>query len=513
MSHVRRVCWLRVVLLVVLLPGLVIAPGFALDSASAQENETTGDGPFSDNGENNESEAESGGDGNESDDNATDDGISNGGIGEERDDPAPDNSSGNETDDSIGGGGGGGGFGFSQLDPRNIATAMVNHVVEWIDEHARSTFESVLEGSVEFALGTPTMDNDGWMSVFGSPTTDHYDALYDEIYIGAVSPLVLFLIVLSIMVVATVLPFGPILNSYQASSWALLILGGTIAFALSWPITSAMHLAADSIASWLGPDGAQLLDNLPELASTSGLAAAGGIYLFGWFEAMVFALLWGFRYTLLVMVMPFLFPFALSLALLGPHRVLRRLGSMFIWSYVGLLIMPWPTALLFKAAISIDWSIGQSGLSAVILTLGTLFVAILLPLVIMKATFLTNALMAGSAGAVGDGLRRRSEMGYDVKAPQQARYAGSRARDIASNGRSAAQSRAVNLGQRVGLLSGESGPRLDSRVHKGRGAGSTQAERTTMVRQASRDQGSSRRSIGQIGSHRTDVDAYRRMSD
>ncbi|WP_114579420.1 hypothetical protein [Saliphagus sp. LR7] len=508
----RRVSWFRVILLIGLVPGLVLAPGIGLDGVTAQEggNETDDDGPVPDVEDDNESDDGGGGD-----ENASGGGILDGGRGDEVADQEGDDADDNESDDEGGIGRGGGGFGFSQLDPRNIAVAMVNHVVEWIDETAQSTFEAILEGSIEFATSTPTMDNDGWMGVFGTPTDDHYNALYDEIYIGAVSPVVLFFMVLSIMVVATILPFGTFFNSYQASSWALMIMGGIVAFALAWPLTSLLHLAADSIASWFGPTTEELTANLPQLGSAS-VAAAGGIYLFGWLKAIVFALLWGFRWTLLYMVMPFLFPFAISFALLGPHKIVRRIGSLFIWSYIGLLIMPIPAAVLFSAAISIEWGFNASGMAGVILTLGTLVIAILVPLAIMKAMFVTNALMAGSAGAIGAGLQRRSRMGYDVKTPQQARHAGGRARDIVSGGAAASRSRAVNIGERIGLISTEKEPSLDPRVHKrGPGAGSTQAERTTMVRQASRDreQASSARAVGSIGGRRDDVDAYRQVSD
>lgn len=504
----RRSGWFRVVLLVILLPGLLIAPGADVVTAQEEDNESDDDGPLSDD----DDEADDEGDvANETVDDAEnesdDDGIAHGGVVS----PGVSETTSDDDDDDSGG------LGLrdraSQMDPRNLPQELVNHVVEWVDERAGDAFESFLENSIEFATGTPTMDNDGWMRIFGEPTDDHYNALYDEIYIGAVSPIVLFFMVLSIMVVATILPFGSFFNSYRASSWALMIMGGIVAFALSWPISSFMHLAADSVASWFAPDGDVLTDNLPQLSS-GGLAAAGGIYLFGWLKAAIFALLWGFRWVLLYMVMPFLFPFALSFALLGPHKIIRRIGSLLIWSYIGLLIMPIPAGLLFSAAISINWGVGASGMAGVILTLGTLMIAILVPIAIMKAMFVTNTLMAGSAGAIGAGLQRRDRMGYDMKTPQQAKHAGGRARNIVSSSTAASRSRAMNIGERVGLISNEKEPSLDPRIHnRSRGTGSTQAERTTMVRQASREQTSSRRSIGSIGGRRDDVNAYRQVSD
>ncbi|MEM4782006.1 MAG: hypothetical protein QXG03_10670, partial [Halalkalicoccus sp.] len=206
----RRSGWFRVVLFVVLLPGLIFAPG--VDTVGADEHDddidvSDDDGPLPDDeADDDEADDETGVDeevDNETDEveedveNASDEaGVDSGGEA-----PRPDRYGTDSDDDEAEDDDGGsdiidrGSDVVGQADPRNLPENLVNYVASWVEEHAASTFEEILEGSVEFAVSTPTMDNDGWMGIFGEPTDDLYEPLYDEIYIGAVSPVVLFLMV------------------------------------------------------------------------------------------------------------------------------------------------------------------------------------------------------------------------------------------------------------------------------------------------------------------------------
>ena len=473
----RRGRWFFAVLLVALLvSGLAVAPGLSL---AQSENETVGtDGEPGDGGDIDVTVTDSDGNesgGNESGEGEDDDGLLGG-------DGAPSGTTGTGNGLATSGG------------TQDTAGGFLDGTREWAVEGATNAIPDVIDGTLGIATGAPTMDNSGWLGIFGTPTAEPHATLFDEIHEGIIFPLTLSFLVIALLLSASALPFSDIIGRYNASKWVMTMFVLILAISLSWPIVSAMHALADSIGTSIAPSSEELLGSDEGLRTLGGASVAGaaGFYLFGWLKVIIYGLIYGMRYFLLMMVFPYIFPLALTAALAAPWRKARAFGSGILWQHVGFLLIGWPVALLWRAAYVIDWSFGLDGLASVLMIIGSLVAGVVIPVAIMYQMTRMTGVVSGAVAGAGASLAARES--YKPKSVDHAKTAGSRARDVGRSASSYAHSAAQTVKQRAVATDGGTTQTHTSsdRGRARRNSGSTQSTRKKaaqhMVQQRKRRQ-------------------------
>lgn len=355
----------------------------------------------------------------------------------------------NETVDQVGPGGGVGGGGMTS------AGDLLDGIAEWIVEASLNFIQWILAGTIELVIGTPVPENSGWLGIFGEPTNAPFDTLYGDLYEALVFPLTLSFFALAVLINASIMPFSSLISRYHASKWITLAFVSIIAIALAWPFMSALHALSDAVATTIAPSPEELTETTEGMeALLSGLGATGAaIYLTAGINLLVYALIYGMRYFLLLMVMPYVFGLALATSLFAPSQRLRSFGSGIIGLHIGLLLMSWPMALLFRGAVSIGWDFGFEGLANVLLTVGAFVAGVAIPIVIAyQMTRLTIA-MRSTVRGMGRSTSIPSRQGTRTKL----RNAGSRTRDIGRSARSRATTAAQATQSRLPVAIGSGG--------------------------------------------------------
>lgn len=374
-------------------------------------------------------------------DSDSDDGDDEPTVGFDDDDEADDedgDGDGEEADEDDGAPGAGGTeqVGGGDYIDSQVPTAgdLLEGGAAWVGEAATNVIHWIVGETLGIAVGTPTPENAGWMGIFGEPTNEPFASLYEEIHNAWILPLTLSFFAIAIFLSATAMPFSGFVGRYSASRWVAMMFVALFAVALGWPIVTTLHMLSDSIGTAIAPSSEELLgsgEGLQTLA-TASVPAAGGLYLFGWVKVMVYALIYGMRYFLLLMIMPYVFPFALAVALTAPWRKLRGMGSMILWAHVGLLIVNLPAALLWRAAFVIEWGFSPSTFVNILMIMGALVAAVVIPVVIMYQTTRLTGVVSGAVGGAATSIRNKDS--YTPRSVGHAKAAAGRARDA---GRSA----------------------------------------------------------------------------
>lgn len=378
------------------------------------------------------------------------------------------------------------------------AGAFLDGTASWVAEGASNFIVGIFAGTYELAVGTPVPENAGWMGLFGEPTNEPFASLFTDLHETWLFPLSLSFFLLALLISASVLPFSGFIGRYSASKWILMAFVTILAISLSWPIVTAMHALSDTVGAAIAPSGEELTQTnqgLETLVASAGPTAAALYFTMG-VKMVLYALIYGMRYFLLLMVMPYIFGLAVAVSIFAPWTRLRSFGSMIVWQYVGLLIMAWPMALLFRAAYIIEWGFTLDGLANLLLVMGALVAGVVIPVVIAyQMTKLTGTLTGAVRGAGASMAARES---YTPKTVRYAKNAPSKAREIGQSARAApsrARDRVTALrggdlnALRPSFTSGSPSAATGSGAGSGStGRGSTQAER----KQAATDGGSFR---------------------
>ena len=395
----------------------------------------------------------------------------------------------------------------------------------WFAEAAAGLVEFVFEGSLELVVGTPVPENAGWLGIFGEPTNEPFTSLFTDLHETWLFPLTLAFFLFALLIGASVLPFSGFIGKYNASKWITMAFATILAISLSWPIVTAMHAMADAVAMSIAPSGEELIDSegIETIVASAGPAAAA-LYVGLGVKMIVYAFLFGMRYFLLLMVLPYIFGLALAVSLFAPWRKLRTIASGVLWVHVSLLVIPIVVAILFRGAYVIDWGFGVEGLANLLLVMGLLVATVLIPVWMMyKATAMTG-MVAGAVGGAGTSLAARDSykpksIGYAKSTPgaalaagQSIRNAPNRAREVGKSARAmpsrmADRATALRNGDLDGLRPSFSSPSSSSASSSGSsspsgsgsGAGSrsggTQAER---IREHLDDSSKNVKSLDQI---------------
>lgn len=328
------------------------------------------------------------------------------------------------------------------------AGELLEGIAEWLEEAVLNVVEWIIDGTLGIATGTPTPENAGWMGIFGSPTNEPFAALYTDLHDAWVLPLTLSFLAVSLFLAGAAMPFSGFIGKFQTSRWIALFFVTLIAVALGWPIVTMMHMISDAIGTAIAPSSDELLGSGQGLQTlvTGALPAAGGLYIFTWAKVVTYALIYGMRYFFLLTIMPYVFPFALAVAIAAPWRKLRALGSGILWFHVGLLIVNIPAAILWRVAYIIEWDFGLSGLAGLLMVMGALLAAVVIPIVIMWQLTRMTGVVSGAVGGAATNLRHRDD--YTPKTYKHAKAGVARSRDIGSRGLSRAHTASQSIRQR-----------------------------------------------------------------
>ncbi len=387
------------------------------------------------------------------DDEEDDDDEAEDGAEDDEDDPTADLESpyADDGEDSGGGGFNGGGTAGGASDVTDeegegTVAGAINAIAVFLAEASANVIQWILAGSYELAVGTPVPENAGWLGIFGEPTNEPFATLFADLHETWLFPLTLSFFVLALLISGSVLPFSGFIGKYSASRWVALAFATVLAMSLSWPIVTTLHLASDTVATTIAPSGDEITDSdgIETLVASAGPIAAG-LYVTNGIKIIIYALIYGMRYFLLLMVLPYIFGLALAVSLFAPWRKLRSFASGVLWLHVSLLLIPIATAVLFRGAYLVDWSFGVEGLANLLLIMGLLVAAIAIPIWMMyKATTMTG-MLAGAAAGAGASLAARDSykpksIGYAKSAPGKAMSAGrsirnapNRAREMSSS--------------------------------------------------------------------------------
>ena len=421
------------------------------------------------------------------------------GAEDDEDDPTADLESpyADDGEDSGGGGFNGGGMtgGASDVtdeEGEGTVAGAINAIAVFLAEASANVIQWILGGSYELVVGTPVPENAGWLGIFGEPTNEPFATLFADLHETWLFPLTLSFFALALLISGSVLPFSGFIGKYSASRWVALAFATVLAMSLSWPIVTALHLASDTVATTIAPSGDEITDSdgIATLVASAGPIAAG-LYVTNGIKIIIYALIYGMRYFLLLMVLPYIFGLVLAVSLFAPWRKLRSFASGVLWLHVSLLLIPIATAVLFRGAYLVDWSFGFDGLANLLLIMGLLVAAIVIPIWMMyKATTMTG-MLAGAAAGAGASLAARdsykpNSIGYAKSAPGKAMSAGrsirnapNRAREMSSSAADRATAlRSGDLGAlRRNFTSSSSSSPSSLSSSSSSSSGGTQAER------------------------------------
>ena len=224
--------------------------------------------------------------------------------------------------------------------------------------------------------------NSGPSGVFGTPTNQPYQNLYESVY-GPYSfqyAVVVLLILLLGSVI--VMPYAGLAtgSSYRTVQTAARILAALVLIMFWWPIGTALTQFSDAIAVSIAPSAEELTTSMTGLfkLSLGPVVAAILVYLVGIGEVLALTFTYAFRQAALI-VFQFAMPLMLIFAYAGPHRRVRSTASTLAWQYFALLVMTIPTAFLMRVGFEAEWGFGLGPLGNTIISMSMLGIALFTP--------------------------------------------------------------------------------------------------------------------------------------
>ena len=283
---------------------------------------------------------------------------------------------------------------------------VANATANWTEEHLLNGTQRMLNASIGFVVGTTHPVNSGPNGVFGMPTNQPYQNLYQSVY-GPYSfqyAVVVLLILLLGSVI--VMPYAGLAtgSSYRTVQTAARILAALVLIMFWWPLGTALTQFSDAIAVSIAPSAEELTTSMTGLfkLSLGPVVAAILVYLVGIGEVLALTFTYAFRQAALI-VFQFAMPLMLIFAYAGPHRRVRSIASTLAWQYFALLVMTIPTAFLMRVGFEAEWGFGLGPLGNTIISMSMLGIALFTPFLLSIAAFRAppaiNSLASGAAGA------------------------------------------------------------------------------------------------------------------
>lgn len=308
-------------------------------------------------------------------------------------------------------------------------------VANYVNDAVTAVIRWGLEHTYMQAVGTPTFDSTGYLGVFGEPTTDVIAAFYDALYSNFTLPLTLGFLFVMVPVIGAWIPFSDFIGEYSASRMISMVVLLIFALAIQMPIAAGGHLISDVVGTTIAPSPEELTETEQGILvlRDAGIAMAGGLYLFGWANVMIYMIVFGAREFLLVAVMPWVFGPALAMSIASPWGKLRWLGSTINGWYAGLLVINWIPALMWRGAYimaGVEALHAGDAVAQTTFVIGALVFGAIGPIIVVwQMGRLGRTVRTVAAGAVA-GAAARSSKGYVPDTAKRAKTAGRRARDI-----------------------------------------------------------------------------------
>lgn len=386
---------------------------------------------------------------------------------------------------------------------------------ELIVERGGAFLEWIYSNTVLELLGTPYPENDGWNGITGTPTNYPYSEVFEPLYEDRIAQFAWYIAIISIFLIAGLIPFSDLIGTYRAHQWSIFTFAMTLAFVLGWPIATWMQKTSHVVGMSLAPPPELVASQDGAITSAvAGTSFAAAIILTAGIKAIIYAVIYGFRYVILYPA-PFAFMPLLVASLAAPHRKLRSLAASLNWQYIGLLVMMWPCAALFHFVYLIQWEFGiQNAVVNTCLVIGVLTAAWVIPVAISYSMFQIQGVAAGTAAGVVAGAaamdpRRVRDSDRDLTGSAKQRAAGAKSRI----GNSTAADTVSDIRKRIEVVAGSRSQRATSgpggstkggvvsarATDGGGGGGGSTASRAESSSKAIKDYGQAKQSAARRG--------------
>lgn len=235
----------------------------------------------------------------------------------------------------------------------NIPTTqeIANDTATWAKNKTLNATQFVLGESMQFVVGTSHPVNSGPNGVFGMPTNQPYENLYETIYGPFSFQYAVLILIILLFAMIIVMPYAGIASggTYRVTQTAARILAALVLIMFWWPIGSMLTQFFDAIALGIAPSPEELTTSMEGLfkLSLGPIVAVLAFYLVGLGEVLALTFIYAFRQAALI-GFQFAMPLLLVFAYAGPHRRVRSMSSTIAWQYFSLLTMTVPTAFLMR---------------------------------------------------------------------------------------------------------------------------------------------------------------------
>jgi hypothetical protein len=288
---------------------------------------------------------------------------------------------------------------------------IANDTANWTEDQLLNATAGMLDTANSFIVGTMHPENSGPNGIFGTPTNEPFESLYESVY-GPYSfqyAILILLVLLFAMVI--ILPYAGLASggTYRATQACARIVAALVLVMFWWPIGTALAQFFDAIAMGIAPSGEELTNSMKGLfkLSIGPILASIAIYVVGLGEVLALTFVYAFRQAA-VIGFQFAMPLLLIFAYAGPHRRIRSMASTITWQYFALLTMTIPTAFFMRLGFEAGWEFGLGALGNAIISMMLLAIALATPFLFSIAAFRAppsiQSLASGAAGAaVGAG--------------------------------------------------------------------------------------------------------------
>ena len=360
----------------------------------------------------------------------------------------------NATNGSSGNGGGGGGLvggvtgaakgAWNSATPDVPTTEEIaNDTANWTEQHLLNASVGLLDNSIGFVVGTSHPVNSGTAGVFGTPTNQPYENLYQTIYGPITFQYSVLMLVLLLLAMVIVMPYAGLASggSYRAVQMCARIIAALVFIMFWWPIGTALTQFFDAITVAIAPSAQELTSSMQGLfkLSLGPILATIAIYVVGLSQVLGLAFVYAFRQAALI-VFQFAMPLVLIFAYVGPHRRIRSMASTVAWQYFALLTMTIPTAFLMRIGYEAEWGFGFGAVGNVFISMMLLALALATPFVFSIAAFRAppsiQSIASGAAGAamVGGSAAREKQPWFGGEEEEEQENAAPEATPVGESG-------------------------------------------------------------------------------
>ena len=267
---------------------------------------------------------------------------------------------------------------LSRLDIPSLA----ERKMKAIGDTLKSGAANILTNVYDLAFQTPVPQNNGWQGIFGEPTNEPFQPLYQQLLTEKLYPVTNYLLSIGVLMLGVSLVANPLLSKFRILDLIIKFVTFLMLYAFSWGAVTLMHGIVNDITVWIRPSQeamSALVTNVNAMSAGAigaYFAGSGGILttVFG------LGLELGLRQVALKFFFPYVFAPLLLILYISPWQRLKSFASMGIWQYVNVLTMVIPMAILLRAAAIVGFDPG-SGVASMLVLIALFLITVSLPFV------------------------------------------------------------------------------------------------------------------------------------